>query len=167
MATDPDNQVEHLEAQLAIEEGRKLIIYDDATGQPFLKGMTLKGNLTVGEGINLMVGFDASEVDFLDLHRIGKAMSALNAYPWYVKLDPVRQTALADLTYNLGVSGLLHWPSFLHYMTLQDYPSAMREIKTNIVWVTQVHQTRANRIEQMILTGQWPADVSVPPKATA
>lgn len=159
MATDPDNQVEHLDAELALEEGRKYVIYDDATGLPFTKGMTLKGNLSVGEGINLMVPFDPSEVDFLDRYRIARAMEALNAYSWYEAQDPVRQTALADLTYNLGVSGLLHWPSFLHYMTLKDYPSAMNEIRTNIVWVTEVHQARANRIEQMILTGQWPGDV--------
>jgi hypothetical protein len=161
MATDPDNQVEHLEAELAIEEGQRFVIYDDATGQPFVKGMTLKGNLSVGEGINLMIPFDPAEVDFLERNRIAKAMEALNAYPWYAAQDPVRQTALADLTYNLGLTGLLHWPSFLHFMTVKDYPSAMNQIQTNIVWVTEVHQARATRIEQMILTGQWPADVPI------
>jgi lysozyme len=161
MSTPPDDLDVHLEAELAVEEGNSAVIYDDATGKPFLKGMSLKGNISVGIGINLMVPFDKVELDFLETNRINKARAALAAYPWYSTQDEVRQVALADLTFNLGVNGLLGWPKFLSYMGAKDYPAAMSEIKSNTVWLSEVHAVRANRIEQEILTGQWPTDIGM------
>jgi lysozyme len=150
----------HLEAQLAVEEGDRNLLYDDATGKTFLKEMTLKGNLTVGTGINLMTGLDTDELEYLELNRITKAQTFLAAYPWYQAQDEVRQVALADLAFNLGYRGLLEWPKFLADMSAKAYPAAVAEIRSNTLWVGQVHPARANRIEQMILTGQWPKDIS-------
>jgi GH24 family phage-related lysozyme (muramidase) len=163
MSAPPDNLTQHLEAELDLEEGNTAFLYDDAVGPtPFKAGMTLKGNLTAGEGINLMTGFDAVELAFLDSHRIAKARAALSAYAWYNDQDEVRQVALADLTYNLGIAGLLHWPKFLYAMSVKDYPAAVGEITSNAVWIAQVHPARANRIAQEIKTGAWPTDITVP-----
>lgn len=161
MADELDDLVTHLEAELQVEEGNKNVIYDDATGKPFLKGMTLQGNISVGIGLNLMIPFDSAELAFIETNRINKARAQLAAYPWYSAQDEVRQVALADLTFNLGISGLLRWPKFLAYMLAKDYPAAMSEIKSNTVWLSEVHLVRANRIEQEILTGQWPTDIGV------
>lgn len=161
MSTSPDDLDVHLEAQLEAEEGNKNLIYDDATGKPFKKGMTLQGNISVGIGLNLMIPFDAAELAFIETNRINKVRAQLSAYPWYTIQDEVRQVALADLAFNLGIDGLLHWPKFLSYMGTRDYPAAMSEIKSNTVWLAQVHLVRANRIEQEILTGQWPTDIGV------
>jgi lysozyme len=149
-----------LEAELALEEGKRSLMYDDATGKTFVKGMTLEGNLTAGTGINLMTGFDADELEYLELNRITKARALLSAYAWYQAQDEVRQVALADLAFNLGVRGLLGWPKFLADLAAKDYPSAVAEIRSNTIWVGQVHPARANRIEQMILSGEWPAELS-------
>lgn len=161
MSATPDDLNEHLEAQLAVEEGKRALLYDDATGKTFLKGMTLEGNLTAGTGINLMTGFDADELEYLELNRITKARAFLAPYPWYSAQDEVRQVALADLAFNLGYRGLLGWPKFLADMTAKAYPSAVAEMQSNTIWVGQVHPARANRIEQMIQTGQWPKDIAV------
>lgn len=160
MTPTADDLDQHLEAQLALEEGKRALMYDDATGKTFLKGMTLVGNLTAGTGINLMTGFDPDELQYLELNRITKARDFLAQYPWYQVQDEVRQAALADLAFNLGYRGLIGWPKFLADMGLKDYPSAVAEIRSNTIWVGQVHPARANRIEQMILTGTWPADIS-------
>lgn len=149
----------HLGAQLETEEGLRYRIYDDATGQPFTKGMTLAGNLSAGTGINLMIPFDATELAFLEGNRIDRARKQLSGFAWYADQDEVRQVALADLAFNLGIGGLLNWPHFLGYMASRDYPSAMQEIRNNRVWINEVHPVRANRIEAMILTGLWPADL--------
>jgi len=161
MSVTPDDFDAHLEAQLAVEEGKRALMYDDATGKTFLKGMTLQGNLTAGTGINLMTGFDPDELEYLELNRITKARIFLTPYPWYAAQDEVRQVALADLAFNLGLRGLLGWPKFLADLSAKDYPSAVAEIRSNTIWVGQVHPARANRIEQMILTGQWPQDIAV------
>jgi len=151
----------HLEAQLAVEEGNRSLLYDDATGETFIKGMTLQGNLTVGDGINVMTGFDAEELAWIESHRIDKARALLAPYAWFSTQDEVRQVAVADLAYNLGVRGLMGWPKFLADMTAKDYASAVAEIRSNTKWVGEVHPARASRIEGMILTGQWPADIPV------
>lgn len=152
----------HEEAQLAVEEGNRALIYDDATGRPFKKGDTLKGNLSVGIGLNLMIPFEPEELDFLERFRIAKGRRALQWYAWYTAQDEVRQVALADIAYNIGVSGLLHWPNFLSFMAKKDYPAAVAEIRGDVIWTGQVGPVRAGRLETMIETGQWPTDIKVP-----
>lgn len=154
--------LEHLDAELELEEGDRSLIYDDATGKTFKKGDTLQGNLSVGIGINLMVPFDPAELAFLEQFRIAKVQKALGAYPWYVAQDDVRQVAIADIAYNVGVAGLLHWPRFLSFMAAKDYPAAVQEIRSDALWLSQVGAARAGRLETMIETGQWPPDVTVP-----
>lgn len=154
-------EAEHLDAELKVEEGDKSLIYDDATGKPFLKGMTLKGNLSAGIGLNLMIPFAPEELAFMEQFRLAKGQALLQGYAWYSAQDPVRQVALADIAYNIGVGGLLHWVHFLSFMGKQDYPSAVAEIKSDALWISQVGPARAGRLETMILTGNWPADISV------
>lgn len=162
MTTIDQDEINHLEAQLTVEEKDLAFLYDDAVGAvPFKKGDTLKGNLTFGTGINAMTGFDAVERKLIEDHRIALAMGQLSAYGWYLAQDEVRRTALADLVFNIGLGGLLHWPHFLSYMAAKDYPHAVSEITTNAVWISQVHPVRATRIAQMILTGAWPTDITV------
>lgn len=147
--------MDKLGEQLALEEGNKNLVYDDATGRPFQVGDTLQGNLSVGVGINLMLPFDPEELEYLENHRIVKTQDRLRIYAWYLIQDEVRQGALTDLAYNLGVKGLLEWPEFLFYMGQKDYPHAVAEIKSNQRWLAQVHSARATRIMNEILTGQW------------
>lgn len=154
--------LDHLEAQLDLEEGFRILIYDDATGHSFKKGDTLKGNLSAGAGINLMVPFDPVELRFIEQNRIAKVQKSLQAIPWYGGLDPVRQVALADIAFNIGVLGLLHWPLFLAAMAKKDYPAAVAQVRGDALWISQVGAARAGRLEAMIETGAWPADIKVP-----
>lgn len=154
--------LDHLDAELQVEEGLRFLIYDDATGKNFVKGMTLIGNLSAGIGLNLMIPFDPAELKFLEENRIAKVQAGLQVIPWYAALDAVRQVALADIAFNIGVHGLLSWPHFLAFMAKQDYPSAVAEIKSDALWISQVKPARAGRLEMMIATGQWPADITVP-----
>lgn len=156
-----NDALEHLEAELAVEEGNKALIYDDATGKPFKKGDTLKGNLSAGIGLNLMIPFAPEELKFMEDFRIAKGQALLQGYAWYSIQDEVRQVALADIGYNIGVGGLLHWPHFLAAMGNKDYPSAVQEIRNNQIWTSQVGAARAGRLEAMIETGIWPADIKV------
>lgn len=157
-----DQVLEHLDWQLELEEGERFLIYDDATGKPFKRGDTLQGNLSAGIGLNLMLPFDPAELQFLEQFRIGKVRTRLQTFAWFAAQDAVRQVALADIAYNIGVDGLLHWPHFLSYMAKKDYPAAVAEIQSDALWISQVKAARAGRLETMILSGAWPPDVSAP-----
>ena len=151
----------HLLPELALEEGNKALVYDDATGLPFKRGDTLKGNLSAGIGLNLMIPFAPEELDFLERFRIGKGMALLGEYAWFQIQDPVRQVALADIAYNIGIGGLIRWPHFLSFMADKDYPSAVAEIQSDHLWLSQVGPARATRIIGMLASGEWPADIHV------
>jgi GH24 family phage-related lysozyme (muramidase) len=151
--------VDYLDADLSVEESVQKFLYDDATGKRFLKGMTLVGNLTIAIGVNLMDGMDDEEIKWISVHRMQKVLDYFLLYPWFATLDQVRQTAIADIAFNIGLDVTAKWPTFFHYVVLKDWPNAKKEISSNAVWISQVHAGRASRIENMIESGQWPTDI--------
>lgn len=154
------SQLGELEAELSVEEGVKHYLYDDATGKQFVKGMTLVGNLTIAIGVNLSEGMDDAEVKWISEYRIEKILDALRAkYPWFVTLNWPRQDAIADIAFNIGLAGLTNWPKFLAAMAANDFTAAVAEISSNQKWISQVHSTRATRVEKMITDGAYPEDV--------
>jgi lysozyme len=68
-----------------------------------------RGNLTVGIGRNLDgVGITRDEAFTLCNHDIDTVLHELRIqFPWFGTLDEVRQRALANMTYNLGLPKLL------------------------------------------------------------
>jgi GH24 family phage-related lysozyme (muramidase) len=115
-------------ARLNLEEGRRPFAYDDSTG----KRVTCQpqGNLSVAVGVNLEVGLDNEEIDWLSRHRLGKLEVVLLSYQWYRGLDPARQSVLLDVAFNQGVGGLLHYVHMLAAIQEQDWKQAAIECHT-------------------------------------
>jgi lysozyme len=112
------------------------------------------GKVTIGVGRNLSdVGLYPEEISILLQNDIARVQMALEAFPWYVALDPVRQAAIDNMAFNIGLHGLLGFPSMIHYLTIQDWYNASEQALQS-TWATQVGD-RATRIAQQILTGQW------------
>ena len=129
--------------QISRDEGRRSKPYTDTVGK-----------LTVGVGRNLTdVGLSEDEIDYLLANDIKRAQDGLSSYPWYTALDPIRQAAITNLAFNLGIHGLLGFPHFLSAVAKQDWVTAASEL-ANSVWARQVG-ARATRIEQQILSGTW------------
>lgn len=112
-------------ARLNLEEGRRPFAYNDATG----KRVTCQpgGNLSIAVGVNLEIGLDNDEIDWLSKHRLEKVDNQLNAYVWYRGLDPARQSVLLDIAFNQGTNGLLHYPHMLAAIQTQDWKTAAME----------------------------------------
>jgi lysozyme len=129
--------------QLRRDEGVRTTVYLDSVGIP-----------TIGVGRNLRdVGLSDSEVDFLLANDIQRAEDGLSGFAWYQGLDEVRKAAVTNMAFNLGVSGLLHFPHFIAALAKQDWTTAAAEM-ANSAWAGQVG-ARAKRLEQQILTGEW------------
>lgn len=75
--------------------------------------------------------------------------------PFFSTLDPVRQAALIDMTYNLGIKGLLGFKKMLAALSRNDWQSAADEVLDSR-YSKQV-KGRALDISSMLLTGRWPA----------
>lgn len=132
--------------QLRPEEEFRASAYQDSLGY-----------WTIGYGrlIDQRKGGRISEIEaeYLLANDIKDKLAELEPYAWYKIQDEVRQVALADMTFNLGISGLLHFPKFLMHMGLKEYPAAVAEL-VGTAWHSQVG-ARADRIIRMIETGAW------------
>ena len=99
-------------------------------------------------------GIPDAVIDFWLDYEIEKRRNALKAIlPFFNALDEVRQDALVNMAYQLGVNGLLGFNRTLHYMQRGDYELAAKEaLDSN--WAKQTPE-RAARIAKQIKTGVY------------
>jgi lysozyme len=84
---------------------------------------------------------------------VAAADADLMPLAWFQRLDPVRQGSMLNMRFNIGLRGLLGFPSMIHYLSLADWANASAQA-LNSAWASQVG-ARATRIAQQILTGAW------------
>ena len=130
--------------QLKRDEGTRLRPYKDSVGK-----------LTIGTGRNLDdVGISQAEADFLLKNDIDKATEQLTAnLPWTSGLDDARHGALINMTFNLGIHGLMGFRNTLAMIQAGDYSGAASAMLSS-EWEKQVGP-RAHRLAKQIETGEW------------
>lgn len=148
--------LDRLQKQLEIEEGVRNLAYKDS-----------KGIWTIGIGHNVEtrpISDLAVKVIFED--DVNIVVELLDKYlPWWRGLDVVRQNALINLGFNLGVGPseedkdgkLLTFKNTLKYFESGDYTAAANGLR-NSLWFKQVGK-RGVRVSKMVETGEWPNDL--------
>ena len=140
-------------AQLIPEEAVRLFVYDDATGEPIRAGTLVRGNPTIGIGRNLAsTGITAAEATMLATADINRVAAELDkALPWWRGLSAGRQRQMMDLTFNMGLGGLLTFTHFLAAMQEGQWQAAVAALEDSEWW----HQvgTRAPLIAMRIMQG--------------
>lgn len=131
-------------AQLQRHEGVRLKPYTDSVGK-----------LTIGVGRNLTDrGISDEEADYMLANDIETAQrDCLRTFPWFRDLDSVRQCAIVNLCFNLGLTRLLTFQHALSAMALGDYALAADEFFDS-KWARQVGQ-RAREVTEQIRSGKW------------
>lgn len=115
------------------------------------------GVLTIGVGRNLEEGLSDDEVYYLLRNDIRRCEEELdNAFRWYKYLDPVRQEAMINLCFNLGLTRLRKFKLALKHMETDDFEEAADEFLDSL-WATQVGQ-RAVEVTYMIRFGEYYAN---------
>jgi lysozyme len=104
-------------ARLQTEEGFRALPYTDTLG-----------NLTVGYGYAVNKGISKVAAAALLQAQAQECEAALSAYPWFQGLDDARASVFIDLSINLGLHGLLAFPSMLHYTALRDWLNAKAQL---------------------------------------
>jgi lysozyme len=141
--------IEVLKTHLVVDEGVKLHAYQDSLGF---------WTIGVGRLIDARRGGGISYAEALDLldNDIEKHWRELvERLPWVLTLDVVRQVALANLVFNLGVDGLAKFVNTLAAVKRGDWSSAANGLR-NSRWYTQVQRSRSERIIYMVLKGEVP-----------
>lgn len=111
------------------------------------------GKLTIGIGRNLDDrGISRTEAEFLLSNDLSDAFVDLDkTIPWWRELDEVRQRALANMCFNLGISRLLGFRNMLRYLERGRWLEAAQAAAASR-WATQVGP-RAERIVVMLRDG--------------
>lgn len=133
-----------LEDQLIRDEDLRLKPYKDSVGK-----------LTIGVGRNLDdVGISRQEAMNLLANDIEHASAQLRTQlPWTISLDEVRRGALINMTFNMGIGGLMQFKKFLTACSMADWETAAAEMLDS-EWSKQVGP-RAHRLSVQIETGVW------------
>jgi lysozyme len=133
-----------LKDQLVRDEELRLKPYTDSVGK-----------LTIGVGRNLTdKGISVQEAQGLLANDIADATADLQAkLPWTATLDDVRKGALLNMTFNMGIGGLLEFHDFLARMQRGDFSGAAGAMLDSL-WARQVGP-RATRLSIQIQSGVW------------
>lgn len=133
-------------ADLEADEGRVLHAYRDHLGY-----------LTIGVGRLIDQrrggGISHAEADYLLTNDIlGRVAVLESVYPWFSTLDPVRQSAFVNLSFNLGVDGLALFRNTLAAAARGDWRAVKAGLQHSL-WYSQVQPSRRDRILRMMETG--------------
>ncbi|MBB3258243.1 lysozyme [Paraburkholderia bannensis] len=142
-----------LEAELRRDEGVRYSIYRDTAGIP-----------TVGVGHNCQISplpagwvcpLTDDQVNQLMTNDITSTLAKLDFnLPWWSGLDEVRQRVIANMAFNMGISGLLTFRNTLTNIKLGYYTAAATGMRASL-WARQVG-VRSQRLAQAMETGVMP-----------
>lgn len=142
--------VENLKRQLTGDEGKRKFAYKDS-----------EGFLTIGIGRLIDdrkgVGLREHEIQFLFDNDVQDRIAQLQKrLPWFLQLDEARQGVLLNMSFQLGVSGLLSFRTTLKLVGEHKYKEASKQMLLSL-WARQTPK-RAKRLSDQMETGVWQYD---------
>jgi len=136
---------DRLLAQLIVDEGLITFAYQDSLGYWTIGIGTLIDKRKGG-------GLTVDECKMLALNRIDQTAARLDqAFPVWRELSDVRQESLLNMSFNLGVAGVMDFKKMLAAIQSRDYVQAAAEMRAS-VWAGQVGP-RALRLAEMMEKG--------------
>jgi len=128
-------------------EGVRQYVYKDHLGYE-----TIGVGRCIREGVGM--GLSDEEIDYLLLNDIKRCTEELNdRFPWFKDLNIVRQDAMVNLCFNLGISRLSKFKKSLAHMEASRFSEAADEFLDSR-WSKQVGK-RAIEVTDMIRTGEY------------
>lgn len=137
-----------LNRQLRGDEDTKPCVYKDSLGFWTIATGRLVDARKPGAGLRPeeMTFMLNNDID----HRIDQLTRRL---PWFQNLDDARRGALLNMSFQLGVDGLLEFEHALALVRDGKYENAAHAMLQSL-WATQTPERAARMAEQM-RTGQW------------
>lgn len=140
-------------AQLQPEEGERFFVYDDKTGKKIGPGSKVVGEPTIaiGHALNLTPFTHEQNLIILGWDVDAKTVELYQTFPWLKDHSEPVQRGVADMEFNLGISKLENFATFLTLLTAREYAKAADDL-SHTLWDTQVG-ARADAIEALIRGG--------------
>ena len=131
--------------QLRLHEGVRSKVY-----------LCSEGYETIGVGRNVSesgIGLSDDEIAYLLANDIARCEQEIaERFDWFDDLDPVRQDAIIDMAFNLGITRLSQFQNMLRALSESRFSDAATEALDSR-WASQVGQ-RAQTVAEMIRTGE-------------
>lgn len=105
-----------------------------------------EGYNTIGYGT--LLPLSEEEAELLLIYRLKKIDESLKSIEFYKDLPIEIQNVLINMTYNLGISGLLKFKKTLFYLEHKKYKKASKEM-LNSRWANQV-KNRAIELSNIV-----------------
>ena len=137
-------------------EGFRQFPYFDCCGKPYKSCTCAKrGKLTIGYGRNLDdVGLSKLEGEVLLDHDLHTAeMNAGKAFDWFAACSELRQRAVVELCFNLGIVGFKGFRQTIAAIKAKQYVAASLNLLDSL-WAKQVGETRSQRIARYLRDGE-------------
>ena len=150
-------------------EGFKQRVYCDRCGQDVVRSQSwwecrcgrlneIPGNLTVGIGSRIDgPGITESEAVAMSWTRIQALHEALDSNQLFGTLGEVRQAALIDMAYNMGVEAVFSFHDMWAAISRRDFQAAA-DAMLRSRWAHEV-AIRAAHDSYMMRTGNWPTEI--------
>lgn len=127
-------------SRLVTEEGFRAFPYRDTVGK-----------LTIGYGCNIDAGWSQGLAQAVLAYQVGDVWQQLQKYWWWAALDDVRASVIIDLSFNLGMTGLLHFPKLLAAIGAKNWQTAHDELLNSDA--ARQLPARYNALAKILLTG--------------
>jgi lysozyme len=138
----------NLTRQLRGDEGTKACVYKDHLGFWTIGTGRLVDDRKPGAGLR------PKEIDFMLANDIEDRVQALSKrIPWFLSLDEARQGVLLNMSFQLGVDGLLAFTTTLAHVRAGRYTEAAQAMLQS-KWAKQTPE-RAARMSKQMETGEW------------
>jgi lysozyme len=138
----------NLVRQLTGDEGRKPCVYQDHLGYWTIGIGRLVDERKPGAGLR------PKEMDFLLANDIEDRVQQLTTrLPWFTQLDEARQGVLLNMSFQLGVDGLLGFKNTLELVRTGKYAEAANAMLQS-KWAGQTPE-RAERLSKQMASGVW------------
>ena len=143
-SSDP---IEMLIGRIVEHEGMKKFAYKDTMGY-----ITCGIGRCLQEGVGK--GLSVDECFMMLRNDISDFRGQLAAYPWFKCQDDIRQGALIELCFNMGLAHLLQFKNMLDAIGRKSYPEASKELLSS-KWAQQVGKARSEDIAYRISVGRY------------
>ncbi len=137
------NAIDYVTPRLKTEEGFRATAYKD-----------INGYLTIGYGFCVDQGISQFAATALLQAQIQERDQALQSYQWYKDLDPVRQSVIIDVSFNVGINGLLHFTDTITALTNKNWAGAKQALLDSKA--ARELLPRYIRLSDILLTGVDP-----------
>lgn len=136
------------------DEGFISFAYDDATGKEVKAPV---GKLTFCIGWNIQDNKATEELAKIILDYFIKNISNIlnTKVDFFKSLDSVRQAALINISFNVGINGLFKFKQTLAFIRDKKYTESGIELLDSNA--ARKLPKRYSRLSKMLITGEWPS----------